>query len=289
MGLTRAAAFDDMAAFDTIMTWTEEHLAVRSDALLAWRWTADPKKPVADTNNASDGDLFYAWALSSVAARHKRAELGARAENIARDLAAICIVDHPGGGGDRLFLPGADGFRTEKGVVVNPSYYMPRAMTDLAAATDVDALARLATDGTKMIEGMAKSGLVPDWAEVTAKGWKAPPKRFAANAGYEAIRVPLFAAWSGQAKSPAIARYVAAASRNDPANPATVFDRKTGKPLEHSDAPGYQAVAALVGCASGTPGAAMPLFSNQQPYYPATLHLMALVAQVENYSQCVPV
>jgi endoglucanase len=187
-------------------------------------------------------------------------------------------------------LPGADGFATQKGFLVNPSYYMTRAMTDLAAASGVDALADLATDGTALINQMAQSGLVPDWAEITAKGPVAPPKRFSFNAGYEAIRVPLFAVWSGTPSSPGVARFVAASAHNDPAKPAIVFDRRTGKPIEQSSDPGYQAVAALVSCAAnGVLGAPIPTFTTNQPYYPATLHLMSLIAQAEGYPQCVPV
>lgn len=287
--LTLAAAFDDVAAFDAIRVWTEENLAIRPDALFAWRWRHDQLPHVPDRNNASDGDLFFAWALSAMAVRHDRPELGARARAIAGDLARLCIVAHPDGSGTRLFLPAEQGFATDSGFIVNPSYYMPRAMRDLAATTGVDLLRVAARDGIALMGRMAETGLVPDWAAVDAAGWAPPPERFSANAGYEAMRVPLFAAWSGEADLPAARRYVQAAAANDPANATTVFDRATGRSLERSAHPGYQAIAALVSCAqSGRAGAAIPAFSTGQPYYPATLHLMALVAQAEIYPQCVP-
>ena len=59
-GLLLAAIFGDDPVFDQIYRWTETNLAVRSDALLAWRWLPEGAGRVPDRNNASDGDLFYA-------------------------------------------------------------------------------------------------------------------------------------------------------------------------------------------------------------------------------------
>ena len=60
------------------------------------------------------------------------------------DLLRLCTAPHPDGSGLPLFLPGAVGFRTETGVIVNPSYYMARAMREVAAATGLPDLTRLA-------------------------------------------------------------------------------------------------------------------------------------------------
>ena len=58
-----AAEIGDEDAFRRMMDWSEANLAIRPDNLLAWRWQPDVPGRVADPNNASDGDLFYAWAL----------------------------------------------------------------------------------------------------------------------------------------------------------------------------------------------------------------------------------
>jgi endoglucanase len=290
-GLTLAATFDDIEAFDRIHLWTEENLAVRSDALLAWRWKHDQPTHVPDMNNASDGDLFYAWALSAVAVRHNRADLGTQARMIATDLARLCIAPNPDASGTVLFLPAAEGFTTDTGFIVNPSYYMPRAMRDLAAMTGVEQLKQAAEDGIALMNKMADIGLVPDWAAVNPDGWAPPPERFSGNAGYEAMRVPLYALWSGEADLPAVRRYADAinATAGASRDATTVFDRVTGASLERSPHPGYQAISGLITCVqSGSVGAAIPAFSIKQPYYPATLQLMALIAQAEMYPQCVP-
>jgi endo-1,4-beta-D-glucanase Y len=288
--LTLAAAFDDIDAFEAIRAWTEQNLAIRPDALLAWRWRHDQRPHVPDRNNASDGDLFYAWALASMAARHGRPELALRAQKIATDLVRLCVVAHPDGSARQLLLPAEQGFALEQGFIINPSYTMPRALRDLAASTGVDVLSSVADDGISLMNQMAETGLVPDWATVDATGWTLPPGRFSANAGYEAMRVPLFAIWSGQPTLPAVSRFAAAATENAADEAATVFDRVSGNVMETSPHPGYRALASLASCAgSSNPGAAIPPFSVDQPYYPATLHLMSLVAQVEMYPRCVPI
>ena len=46
-------------AFELIVSWTASHLAIRQDALTAWRW--DPHAgPDRSGETATDGDLFRA-------------------------------------------------------------------------------------------------------------------------------------------------------------------------------------------------------------------------------------
>ena len=289
-GLLLAALMDDRPGFDAMLDWTTRNLAVRDDSLLAWRWQPDAVPPVADHNNAADGDLFHAWALSIAATRQQRPELTEQATAIVQDLLRLCVVEHPDGSGALLFLPGAVGFRSAEQVVINPSYYMPLAMRDLATATNQPRLQQLAEDGVRLIDGLAGTGLVPDWVCLTATGRVAPPERFSQNAGYEAIRVPLFALWSGNAASPAVTRFATAVAAATPgADYPVVFDPTTGAVLERSAHAGYGAVEALAACAVGAAlGSAMRPFAKEQPYYPATLHLMALIAQVSQFPECVP-
>ncbi|RRH78169.1 glycosyl hydrolase family 8 [Falsigemmobacter faecalis] len=290
-GLVMAAIFGDRATADRIIGWTAENLAVRPDSLLAWRWNPASTPPVSDRNNASDGDLFYAWGLVLCAQRDNRPDLLEAATRIAADLLRRCTVPHPDGSARRLMLPGAAGFREAGVVVVNPSYYMPRAMTDLARATGQTALDSLAADGQALIATLTAQGPVPDWVQISAAGTAPPPAQFSKNAGYEAVRVALFQIWSGLAEGPAVRAWAAASEAAGPAGGAvTVWSLPDGAVLERSSHEGYAAVAALARCtASGGFGAQMPAFTGDQPYYPATLHLMALVAQATTYPRCVPI
>ena len=249
-----------------------------------------------DRNNASDGDLFYAWALVTRGLRDGNGTMIDRAIAIARDLVAACVRQAPDGSGRLLFLPAAQGFDTDGAMVINPSYYMPRAMAELARATGARDLAICAADGMALMGDLARAGLMPDWVKVQPGGMVIPGDRPDRN-GYEAVRVALFLIWSDRASHPAVLRQsqayrrANATARLETGDHVTVFDRVSGDVVETSSHVGYGAVAALIACATDRErGAAMPFFRTiGQAYYPATLHLMALVAQITSAPECTPI
>ncbi|MGP3697418.1 glycosyl hydrolase family 8 [Rhodobacter sp. NSM] len=286
-GASLAAIFGDEEALTRIVDWTEANLARREDKLLSWRWLPGAVLAVPDENNATDGDLFYAWGLAMASQRFGNADYAGRATEIARAIALHCIRPHPDGSERLVLLPGASGFDTPDGVVLNPSYYMPRAMEELATFSGQDRLAQCARDGAEWI---ASLGLVPDWLLLGPEG-VSPATGLSFDSGYDAMRVPLFLLWSGLTANPALRRFTET-RHHAPSGPdaPVVFDSQTGAVLQRSSDPGYRAVPALGDCAlSGRPGAAIPPFDVRQPYYPATLHLMTLVAQVEGFSACAPI
>jgi len=290
-GMLLATEFNDAEAFARMYSWTEANLAIRPDAMLAWRWLPDPAAPVPDTNNASDGDLFYAWALVRASRRFNDRSYLDRATAIAQALAQTCVVSSPATTGEVLFLPAAFGFSQPGRVVVNPSYLMPLAMREVAAATGVADLALAAQHGEALLLRLAQDGLVPDWVQVTSAGL-APADGFSPNAGYEALRVPLFLIWSGLARHPAVTSMMRVYDRTvQPGLPVpTVIEPVSGVVLETSSDAGYRALAGLVSCAgrTGAAGSAMPPFEATQPYYPATLQLFAMIAANEASPECVP-
>jgi endoglucanase len=300
-GMLLATEFGDAEAFARMFAWTETNLALRPDALLSWRWLPDATVPVPDTNNASDGDLFYAWALVRAARRFNTPRYLDRATDIALALARSCVVPSPAGGGQVLFVPAVFGFTQARRVVVNPSYPMPRALREVAVATGAADLALAAQHAEAMLARLAQDGLVPDWVEVTPAGL-GPAEGFSPNAGYEALRVPLFLVWSGLTDHPAVANMARIYDRTvQPGGSVpTVIEPASGVVLEASADPGYRALAGLIACAGrlgraapgqggfGQAGAAMPAFDATQPYYPATLQLFAMLAANEVRPECVP-
>ncbi len=290
-GLSLATAFGDEEATARIIRWTEANLAVRDDRLLAWRWLPDTTPHIADRNNASDGDIFYAWGLIQASAFAEREARLERAGTIVQDLLRRCVVSAPDGSGALVLLPGVSGFRRPEGVVVNPSYHMGRAMRDLAVACEAPEMARLADDGDALIAAIAARGPVPDWVMLTERGIVAAPQPFSGVSGYEAVRVPLFALWSDQAENPALKAFATAmAAAGTNGGTPTVFDPEGRGVFERSAHAGYAAVAALADCVTtGEVGSLIPGFTSDQPYYPATLHLMALVIQASTFPRCVPI
>lgn len=288
-GLVLAAMFADHFSCRTIIDWTERHLAVRDDALLSWRWRPNTVPQIEDPNNASDGDIFYAWGLLLVSNLVGDESLRVRATRIARDLDRLCLIDLPDSSGDVVLLPAVNGFVREEGILINPSYYMPLAMTQIAAATGTQRLAQAASSGMALIDRLGEIGPVPDWVLVDGDSLTKPPDGFSSQSGYEAVRVPLFALWSGHARSPAVLAHVKATSTFGSEATPTRIDPRTGEVSERSGHAGYAAVSRLGECAAGGGvGSLMPRFDSDQPYYPATLHLMSLLVQITTYPRCVP-
>lgn len=66
-GMFFALAANDRAAFDNLLDWTQNNLAQGSlkEHLPAWLWgkKENSKWEVLDSNSASDGDVWMAWAL----------------------------------------------------------------------------------------------------------------------------------------------------------------------------------------------------------------------------------
>ena len=291
-GALLATEFGDAEALARIFDWTEDNLAIRDDPLLAWRWLPDQPVRVPDLNNASDGDLFYAWALSRAARRFDERGYLDRAGSMARALVEHCLRPSPQGNDELLFLPAVHGFSERNRAVINPSYLMPLAMRELAAATGATELALAAQHGEALLLHLAQDGLVPDWIEIGRDG-PGPAEGFSTNAGYEALRVPLFLIWSGLSRHPAVANMARVYDRTVlPGLPVpTRIEPVSGVVLETSDDPGYRALAGLVRCASAASpqGAAIPPFAPAQPYYPATLQLFAMIAANQALHACTPV
>lgn len=291
-GMVLATEFNDADAFAAMYGWAEAHLTQRSDSLLSWRWLPDTMNAVPDRNNASDGDLFYAWALVRAARRFGDRRYLDRATQIAQDLAANCIVRNPADRDRLVMLPASVGFAHDTSISINPSYYMPLAMREVSAATGVASLGTVAQDADALLATLAGGGLIPDWIDISSTGM-VPSERMPANSGYEALRVPLFLIWSGMSGHPAVRQAASVYGRTvTPDAPVpTVLEPASGVVLEASPDAGYRALAGLVTCsarAPGTIGADMPPFSPHQPYYPATLQMFAMIAANQILPECVP-
>lgn len=305
-GMTLATAFRDHIAFEQMRGWTRTHLRIReTDGLHAWRWLPDQTPQVPDLNNATDGDLFIAWALWRAAGAFGRPDYLEEARTLVQAISDLCLVDVPGHPGALVILPGREGFAAEGRVVINPAYTMPRALMDLAHAFDLPRLANAAQTSRLIVDQLSQSLLPPDWVEIGAGGMVPAPNRPDVF-GYEAMRVPVFEIWSRRPDAPAVrqAARLYAAAREIGTDVPTRVGRSTWDVIEVSDEPGYRALAHAVMCSApgggGTinsasdfmapnltaPNFMAPNFIAQQNYYPATLHLMAMVALFETDSGC---
>ncbi|WP_418593188.1 glycosyl hydrolase family 8 [Ponticoccus sp. (in: a-proteobacteria)] len=264
-GLVLAQALGDRAAFDRIERWTRANLAVRSDGLLAWRW---PVRGPDDLRVASDGDLLRAWALLRATRDSGWRDHAEKLAQICRALVAECLVPDPRAPDELLLRPALHMTATRDSVIVNPSYYMIRALIELGEATGADELLRTAAHGERLLQD---PDALRDWINVTPQGIEPAPDLSTAF-GWDALRIPLYLFWSGRADHAALefagTRFAAATLDR---HVATVTD-PSGRMLEQSDAAGFRAVADLA--AGRPPTAPRP----GQGYYADTLALLAQVA-----------
>lgn len=196
-GLLLAQAAGDRVAFDKILAWTETKLARPDVALYVWRYDPRAANPVADRNNATDGDLLIAYALAKAANRWREPRYAARSRTIVDAIATRLVKTV---GGRMLMLPGLNGFSTAARTTINPSYYVWPALDLFAKTGKTTVWRRVITDGEALLTA-ARFGahrLPTDWIDVSNTGAIAPaadkPPRF----GFDAIRVPLFASVSGR-------------------------------------------------------------------------------------------
>ncbi len=272
-----AARADDPRAFALLWRWTRQHLRRPHDALSAWRFR--PGHGVDDMNNATDGDLFIAWALLEAGARWGEPELSRQGEAVARDI--LRLLARPAGR-HLVLLPGAHGFEHAGLTVVNPSYYAFPAIRALARAVPDPAWLRLAADGLALLRDgrFGRWGLPPDWLAVPrGEGELAPAPGWPARFSYDAVRVPLYLAWAGLHTEPATAR--AARFWFDPAHrrlPAWV-DLATDGLSPYSATGGIMSVALYVQRLQDGRGALVPRLSSRDDYYSSALQLLVGLAE----------
>lgn len=234
VGLLCAQALNDRASFDRIFGFCG-HLR-RPDGLYSWKYV--PGHGVADYNNASDGDLYLAWALLRAGLRWSDRTLLQAAAASGAALRTHCVAKTNFG---PVLLPGVVGFLQGSTAIVNPSYWAFRAFSEIAAIDMPEPWQELRRTGLSILESarFGSEGLPADWLILTdpLTPWRERPARF----GYEAIRIPLFLTWAAEGTHPALracAQYMRASF------PAwTALDHS--ERANYSAPPGFEAVARL--------------------------------------------
>lgn len=280
MTMLFAAHFGDRATFLAVYGWANKVLRRPTDALFAWRCLPGPGHVVDDLNNATDGDLYIAWALLVGGRLWREPALTAAGRAIAADVLRLCMRRV---GRWRILLPGLHGFERYDYTIINPSYYLFPAMPILAGAVPDPRWMILAVDALRILRlaKFGRWGLVADWVALSpaqdritpAPGW---PARFS----FDAVRVPLFLNWAGMPRESA-ARSAAAfwATPQFPYQPAWT-DLRTNDLSSYQAPVGMRAIANLAEFGSSG-GRVRPVFytvAQADDYYSAALLLLARMA-----------
>ncbi|TJZ79865.1 glycosyl hydrolase family 8 [Paracoccus hibiscisoli] len=269
-GLLLAQAAGDQVAFEQIEAWTAANLSLRQDRLMAWSRRSEDG--LIDWNNATDGDLFRAWALLRAGRDSGWSGYIDTALAIARDIAVLCLAPDPRAPAEPLLLPGAEARREAARVLVNPSYIMPRALRELGEAAGEPRLIRAADHGETLLTELAAADRLWNWVDVTEWGFVEPIEH-RAGWGYDAIRIPLYLGWSDRRANPA--HSMGLQLLEDALTPGHVVVQRDprGHPVSESNHPGFLSLVSSARC-QPLPGGR----SSRSSYYPDTLKLLAETA-----------
>lgn len=266
-GMLLASLNRDRQTFDSLALWTADTLLRPDIALHAWKYDPRQSDPVADKNNATDGDMLIAWALADAAKRWNVPDYAQRARAIRKAIRSRLVVERAG---RMVLLPGLQGFADQARVVVNPSYYIWSAL-DAFAALDGEAVwAPVLDDGVRLLTE-ARFGplaLPVDWFQVDGGGKLQPATDKQPRFGFDAIRVPLYAA---AGRRLAIAETVVAWWKTylDSGKPIPAWiDAITGETAPYALSEGGMATVGR------TMGRAQP-DALSQDYFAATLQMLA--------------
>lgn len=277
-GMLLAVIHDDRTTFERIFRWTRANLAIRGDRLLAWRFR--PIGGVDDINSATDADIFHAWALLRAEERWPGEGYRALALSIAQDILRVSCRQI---GGRTLLMPGAWGFDHGNHLVLNPSYYVFPALEALAAAHSHPAWPALIAEGERMMleSRHGRWSLPADWVVLRRRGGPVEPEPVRGDRfGDDAVRLPIYLAWSGRWQMP-VMRQVAGfwADPGHPYQPAwvTLSDNRIAP---YPASLGHAAIRRLVqpGVATLEPSASA---AGDLGYYSSTLALLAAAAATE--------
>ena len=194
---------DDKTAFDKMWHWTNATLRNKENGLFYWRYNPVAPDPITDKNNASDGDVLIAWALLKADAHWHDKGYGNASDAITKALLSRTVIRYAG---NRVMLPGAQGFNLNSEVVLNPSYFIFPAWQAFADHTHMQVWRELIQDGQAMLGKMGSGdpNLPTDWVSLSAAGKFTPAKAWAPRMSYDAIRIPLYLSWYNR-QSPQLA------------------------------------------------------------------------------------
>ena len=189
-----ALVANDRTHFDRILRWTEANLAggrLRQQ-LPAWLWGYDPERDqwgILDANSATDADLFIAYALLEAARLWRHPDYAETANALLQQVKAQAIRPL----GERaVLLPAPDGFATEAGLRLNPSYLPPFQLHYLAQHDPEGPWSAILDESAQALSESTPHGLPPDWLLVTDAGYRPDPETGTLGS-YDAIRVFLWA------------------------------------------------------------------------------------------------
>lgn len=266
-----AVAAGDRDGFRRLNDWTLHNLARVDTALHSWLYDPSRPDPLADANNATDGDLLIAWALALAGRSWDVPSYVDRAVEIQQAIRDRLFVQTAG---RLVLLPGLQGFQHEERTVFNPAYFIWSAFRTFAEIGDPDFWNRVTTDSEWLLDRSAFGPLqLPsDWCELTSDGLVQPAAGWPPRFGFDAIRIPIYRKLDDRAVSSRLVAYWESFLAYDRTVPAWINVMTGETPDFGLSAGGLSAVTSITGRAVSQP-------VGPRDYYSDVLELLVELAR----------
>ena len=273
MALLLAVQNNDPDAFAQVWNWTQSHLQIRDDKLFVWSWS--PQTGVNDMNNASDGDLLIAWALSRAYTKWNKPSYLFAAIQVSQSIREKLLRKTTKG---TVLLPGVIGFEKPEGIKLNLSYWVFPAINELSVLDPAPEWEELRITGIQLIQEarFGKWQLPPDWLSLQ-NNVIAPADND--QFGYDAVRIPLYMIWGCQANLSSIKPFQNFwGSFSDKAPLPAWINVNTGELATYNASTGFQSIAAMTIAYPNIDSTQLPNFNPSQDYYSLMLSLFTKLA-----------
>lgn len=199
-----ALVANDRETFDRLWRWSQNNLA-QGDIqthLPGWFWGLDEEGNwgLLDSNSASDGDLWFAYALLEAGRLWHRDDYTEAAQQLLHNVVTQEVEDLPGLG--KMLMPGKYGFikpdlDAPDYWQINPSYMPIPILRRFAEADPKGPWTEIAKNTASLIKAANRKGFVADWVTYRRTGAKSGTfmvDRVKGDLGsYDAIRTYLWA------------------------------------------------------------------------------------------------
>ncbi|MBN2894981.1 MAG: hypothetical protein JXK05_03695 [Campylobacterales bacterium] len=183
---------DDTQTFERIFEWYRSNMHHNAQGLVGWKWGETPQGQwqMLSHNNATDGDLWIAYALLLMSQRTGNHTYAKEAQTLLSSIKQHLVRK---AGTLSVLLPGIEGFETEQTLKLNPSYLLLEVFSYLSRIDGDPIWNALHGSALKLLEEARFSplGLHSDWVLLDRSTQHFSLDPDAAYFGYDAIRVPL--------------------------------------------------------------------------------------------------
>ncbi len=287
-GMLFAVKNNDQSSFELIWQWTQENLQIRQDQLFVWRWELNQSDKTInghtpDKNNATDGDLYIAWALLRAGQRWGKTEYTNAAKKILQHTRKKMIRQYAG---MTVLLPGGVGFERDEHLILNLSYWIFPALEEFGQIDPSPVWHELHESGLKLINEarFGEWNLPSDWITLSSLGEIKLAIDFPPRFSYDAIRVPLSLLWADIANQELLKPFQNLSDHFSEleTTPAWV-DLENGSVAPYRASEGFNSIMTLASAIFDDK--AIPHITQDQDYYSASLLMLARQAIAETSRQ----